>query len=113
MYLEQFQNVVDVIKHSGGSVGEMAGIKNNVMIKKGETTVSPEIKKEAQEQYLAVAFMLGSDRSRYGRLLESLAGERTSVGPKQLSNYRHISLQLAHELEARPPTCHAHRRTSQ
>jgi hypothetical protein len=64
-YLEQFQNVVDVIEHSGGSIGEMAGIENNVMIKKGATTVSLEIKKEAQEQYLAIAFMLGSDRSRY------------------------------------------------
>jgi hypothetical protein len=34
--------------------------------------VTEEDKKEAQERYLAVAFVLGSDRNRFGKLIEHL-----------------------------------------
>jgi hypothetical protein len=34
-----------------------------------------EVEKEAQGRYLAVAFVLGADRLRYGRLIENLEND--------------------------------------
>jgi hypothetical protein len=79
--LEQFQNIVDVIEHSGGSVGNEPGIMKLLATEKKMvmSTITQaeraEIKKEAQEQYLAAAFMLGSNRNRYGKLIESLEND--------------------------------------
>ena len=80
-YLEQLQNMVDVIEHSGGSVGHEPGILgaiaeelnidlDTVMAAEGEHVCNT-----AQARYLAVAFILGSDRSRYGRLIENLEND--------------------------------------
>jgi hypothetical protein len=80
-YLEQFQNIVDVIEHSGGSVGNEPGIMKLLATEKKMvmSTITQaerlEIKKEAHEQYLAAAFLLGSDRNRYGKLNESLEND--------------------------------------
>lgn len=71
-YLEQFQNIVDAIHHSGGSVGQEPGIEMAIAEELGvEIDDLPkdernDIKKQAQERYLAVAFLLGSDRTRFG-----------------------------------------------
>ena len=40
-----------------------------------------EIEKEAQKGYLAVAFMLGSDKARFGRLLENLESKIITQHP--------------------------------
>jgi hypothetical protein len=80
-YLEQFQNVVDVIEHSGGSVGNDPGILAALAAEKKQaiaemsTADKESLRKEAQEQYLAVAFLLSSDRGRYGRLIEGLEND--------------------------------------
>ena len=81
-YLEQFQNMIDVIGHTGGMVGHQPGIERDIM--RRERSIDPtnattmqqmEIEKEAQKGYLAVAFMLGSDKARFGRLLENLEND--------------------------------------
>ena len=80
-YLEHFQNMVDVVKHSGGSIGDEPGIHKALLQEKHITATQlskqsaderAEFKKEVQERYLAVAFLLGADRARYGRLIEGL-----------------------------------------
>jgi hypothetical protein len=80
-YMEQFQNVIDVIEHSGGSIGDDPGILQGLAAEKEKDLkgMSPnelsELKKEAQEQYLAVAFLLSADRGRYGRFIEGLEND--------------------------------------
>jgi hypothetical protein len=78
MYLEQLQTVVDVIQHCSGSIGKQPRIADMVAdeeevditkIKKAELDV---IKKDAQEQYLAVAFLFGAHQNRFSRLVENL-----------------------------------------
>jgi hypothetical protein len=83
--LEQFLNTVEVIEHTGGSVGNEPGILNHTLQERGLSKIAfeamteqdekDEIKKDAQDQYLAVAFLLGSGRSRYGRLIEDLEND--------------------------------------
>ena len=80
--LEQFQNMIDDIGHTGGMVGHQPGIERDIM--RRERSIDPtnattmqqmEIEKDAQNRYLAVAFMLGSDKARFGRLLENLEND--------------------------------------
>lgn len=76
-YLEQFQNIVDVIEHSGGGIGSEPGIDSIIAKEKGKQVneLTPADKSEAQDRYLAVAFILGSDRLRYGKLIENLEND--------------------------------------
>jgi hypothetical protein len=82
-YLERFQNSVDVIEHCGGSIGQEPGLVRNVLKDKGliaEAATQDQIREAqvtAQEVYLAAAFILGSDRNRYGKLLEDLENDYT------------------------------------
>eukprot|EP00978_Attheya_sp_CCMP212_P020631 scaffold59246_cov62-Attheya_sp.AAC.2 len=75
-YMEMFQNVVDVIEHSGGSIeyapaGE-AYIAKEKNIAVGSAT--PEqlllMANESKQWYLATAFLKGADKTRYGKLIE-------------------------------------------
>jgi hypothetical protein len=65
--LAKFQSCVDVLEHCGGSLGNMSGLVNMVLEeKKIDPTIATKDEiakalKEAQEQYLAVAFLCGSD----------------------------------------------------
>jgi len=80
-YLELFQNMHDVIVHSGGSIGHEPGIEAAVAAETGAVIATmtkaqgDALSKTAQERYLAVAFLLGSDRSRYGRLIKNLEND--------------------------------------
>jgi hypothetical protein len=78
-YLEVFQNTGDVIEHSGGSIGNHPGIEEAIAQKKDIVEPNAEqtvmIKKEAQEEYLAAAFLLNSDRARYASLLQDLEND--------------------------------------
>ena len=86
-YLEQFQNMIDVIGHTGGMVGHQPGIERAIMRERGidptnaTSTQQMEIEKEAQKGYLAVALMLGSDKARFGRLLENLESKIITQHP--------------------------------
>jgi hypothetical protein len=83
VYLERFQNGVDVIEHCGGSIGQEPGLVQKVLQDRGKSSNTAtadetrEAQNAAQQQYLAVAFLLGSDRNRYGKLLEDLENDYT------------------------------------
>ena len=73
MYLETFQNLVDVIEHTGGIIGLEPGIMKAFNIKYGRDAnklLTAAEKSVTQDNYLAVAFILGADRNRYGKLVE-------------------------------------------
>ena len=80
-YMEHFQNVVDVVTQSGGSIGGHAGIEDAIIRERGTT---PEliadddlgaVTAEADARVKAVAFLLGSDKARYGKLIEDLEND--------------------------------------
>ena len=84
-YLDKFQNSVEVIEHCGGDLGIDNGLIDATLATANPAvrrdTSAPETveaaKKYAREQYLACAFLLGSDRKRYGKLLENLENDYT------------------------------------
>jgi hypothetical protein len=106
-YLKMFQNTVDVIQHSGGVIGDHPGLKSIIMTKKGLTPAlltddkRAEVKKAAQEEYLAVAFVLNADRARYSSMIQDL-GNDFLQGAKT-TNQRQLrpSIQPADLLETR------------
>ena len=89
-YLKKFQNSVEVIEHCGGDLGIDTGLIDATFATANPAvtrdTAAPETLKAAQkyarEQYLACAFLLGSDRKRYGKLLENLENEYTQKNDK-------------------------------
>jgi hypothetical protein len=77
-YLEQFQNTVHVIEHTGGIIGIEPGMAKAYNKKAGrnENHVLTEAEQEiVQGQYLATALILSADRNRYGKLVENLEND--------------------------------------
>jgi hypothetical protein len=74
--LELFQNTVDIIQHSGGAIGNRRGMVGMIMTRQRLTaaltsyTEKAEVTKEAQDEHLAVAFLLYADRARYSSMLQ-------------------------------------------
>jgi hypothetical protein len=75
-YLEQFSNNRDVIEHSGGIIAMNPGMTRRVLMetagvdKNNPTDAQMEVAaRTAVQQYMAVAFLLGSDHDRYQELL--------------------------------------------
>ena len=96
-YLEKFQNSVKVIKHCGGDLGIDTGLIDAAFATANPAvtrdTAAPEtliaVQKYAREQYLACAFLLGSDRKRYGKLLKNLENrftQKTDKWPKTITD---------------------------
>ena len=83
-YYEQFKNQTDVLDHIGAGIGDDDAITRQVLRSQGinieEATEAKEEAAEIQgtEWYLALAFLMGSDRSRFGRLLEKLENDFTA-----------------------------------
>jgi hypothetical protein len=83
IYLEKFQNCVDVLDHCGASIGQIPGLVNSLLVENGVDPLTATIKQSAiafkatQDQYLAVAFLLRADKSRYGKLVENLENDHT------------------------------------
>eukprot|EP00978_Attheya_sp_CCMP212_P022463 scaffold67031_cov55-Attheya_sp.AAC.1 len=81
VYLEQFQNMVDVIEHSGVTIGDEPGVVNMIMTSRNlnMAAIPPEdlavIMKEARDQCLAMSFLARSDRNRYGQKIEDLEND--------------------------------------
>jgi hypothetical protein len=85
VYLERFQNSVEVIEHCGGTIGVDPGLIDMTM-----STATPAMtrttarasqllaaERYTKEEYLACAFLMGADRHRYGKLLEDLENDFT------------------------------------
>jgi hypothetical protein len=70
-YYEQFLNIVEVIESIDGNIGMDPGIEEIVTTEKGRdvTAMTDADRLEAQQRYLAVALVLGSDCARYGTLI--------------------------------------------
>jgi hypothetical protein len=101
--MEKFQNSVDVIEHSGGSIGHDPGVLKQLADERGIVIANLSnangirLNKEVQEHYLAVAFLLSSNRGRYGRLLEDLENDYLQGS---LPEDTHRRFQPSHKLEA-------------
>jgi hypothetical protein len=80
-YLEHFRNVVDVVLEIGGSIAGHDGVLSAV-IAEGTILIEDMTAEQllaatetATQRSLAMAFLLGCDRTRYSRLLEDLEND--------------------------------------
>ena len=73
-YYEQYLNIIEVIETIKGSIGIDPGTELLIAEERNKTVdeLTQAEKEEAQQRYLAVAFILGADRSRFGKLIENL-----------------------------------------
>jgi hypothetical protein len=69
-YLEQWMNHVDVIKLVNANIAPDEGIAAEIAGPGVQVNATHRL--EATERYFAVAFLLGSDRVRFGKLIEDL-----------------------------------------
>ena len=67
-YLEKFMNLVDILKNAGAPFLPENAILDEVA---GTATVTDVLRAEAVERYLATAFFLGADMTRYESLVIS------------------------------------------
>ena len=76
-YYKQFKNQTDVLDHIGAITKQVLRSQG---INIDDATEAQEDAAEIQgiEWYLALAFLMGSDRSRFGRLLEKLENDFTA-----------------------------------
>jgi Reverse transcriptase (RNA-dependent DNA polymerase)/Zinc knuckle len=74
-YLEKFRNMVGVIEHCGGGVIADSLVAETLTaddIANLTAERHKDIVNATKEKYLACAFLLSSDRTRYGKLIEDL-----------------------------------------
>ena len=76
-YYEQFNNLIDVVNHIGGTYAMEPGLLEQLAATKGKAVSNLDIteKAEAKEQYIAVAFLLGTDKNRFGQLVNKLQND--------------------------------------
>ena len=78
-YFIQFQNLVNVIKHSGGNITDDDGMETFVLNGRNKTTMNAEeldtLATEVENRLLASAFLMCADRQRFGRLIESIEND--------------------------------------
>ncbi len=95
IYLERFQNSVEVIEHCGGTIGLNPGLVDATMrsakpMMTRDTATAEQLlaaEKYTKEQYLACAFLMGSDRHRHRKLIKDLENgltQRRDNYPKTL-----------------------------
>jgi hypothetical protein len=103
-YMEQFQNTVDVIEHSGGSIGHDPGVLKKLADDRGIVTAGlsederTKLKKDAQSQNLAASFILNLDRTRYGAT-HRRPRKRLPPRTRPMAQDAHSCLQSPHKLE--------------
>ena len=78
-YLHQFKENIDVLEHYGGSVGIDKGSQELVekYLDPDKSTSSDEKKRISRERALAIQFLKGADRKRFGNLLIELENQFT------------------------------------
>ena len=101
-YYDQFKNQTDVLSHIGAGIGEDVAIMRQVLRSQGinvdEATDAQEEAAEAEgtQWYLTLAFLMGSDCSRFGWLLEKLENDFTAGNdnyPKTLTDAYNMLLE--------------------
>ena len=78
-YLEKFRNLIEVAEHAGATMGIDEAVARDILREENvfdiENPAPAEMAsaiEQAKDRYYAVAFLLGSDRNRYGKLIEDL-----------------------------------------
>ena len=101
-YYEQFKNQTDVLTHIGAGIGDDEAIMSQVLRSQG---INVDDAMDAQQEtaetegiqwYLPSAFLMGSDRSRFGCLLEKLENDFTAGNdnyPKTLTDAYNMLLE--------------------
>ena len=101
-YYDQFKNQTDVLEHIGAGIGDDEAIMKQVLRSQGsDVDEATEAQEEAAEtegtqSYLALAFLMESDQSRFGRLLENLENDFTAGNdnyPKTLTDAYNVLLE--------------------
>jgi hypothetical protein len=94
-YYEQFNNLIDVVNHIVGTYGVKTGLLIQAAATQGKDIIhlNDAEKAEAKEQYIAVAFVLGADKNRFGQLIDKLQNDLLQGYdgyPKTLSAAYHL-----------------------
>jgi hypothetical protein len=80
-YYETFKNNVEVIEYCGGAMNQDPSLVDAELTRAGvnRETATPDELEQAEaavhEQILAVGLLYGSDRTRYGKMLEDLKND--------------------------------------
>jgi hypothetical protein len=80
-YYQRFKNHIEVVEHCGGSLGGHDAVINKSLEAMSLTRANASVIQlkaataAAREEYLACAFLLGSDRKRYEKLVEDLEND--------------------------------------
>lgn len=93
-YFKVFKNNVDVVEHNGGSFGFEIGLINLILgevqagLDMGSATDAQKTtaQDKARDMSMGAAFILGADRSRYGKLIEDLENSYTQGDDKYPKN---------------------------
>ena len=78
-YYERFNAAIDVVKEMGGNIGTSHTATNYILEANGTVPSSATSQQRAAasitgaEMYKAIAFTLGADRKRFGKLIEDLS----------------------------------------
>jgi hypothetical protein len=67
-YLDQFTNMIKVVEYLGGTLGPDPALVKQIA---NGGSITQAHKKKALEETYAMAFLMGSDCTRYGRLIEN------------------------------------------
>jgi hypothetical protein len=71
-YYESFVNTIKVIEHCGGDIGTDQSLVDELLGGRDWAIASDEViadaEKIAKAKYLSCEFILGADKTRYGRL---------------------------------------------
>jgi Reverse transcriptase (RNA-dependent DNA polymerase)/Zinc knuckle len=81
-YYQKFQNLVDVVNHCGGELGNVQALQEEMVAKLAVNPSSPSAteiassKVKSQERFLATMFFFRACRMRYGTLQNDIMNER-------------------------------------
>jgi len=102
-HLEKFHNMMEVVKIEGGDLDNDPGLVkaplNSILFgvnKVIDTTLTEleEGTRDARDRYAAIAYLMSSDRNRYGKLVEDLSNQNEQgfedVYPKNLVDAYHL-----------------------
>ncbi|KAI2495308.1 hypothetical protein MHU86_19207 [Fragilaria crotonensis] len=75
-HLTVFNNLVDVLEHTGGNIDDDVGMERYVLNGRDKAAMTPAelgaMKAEVRDRILGVAFMLTCDRARFGKYIEGI-----------------------------------------
>jgi len=100
-HLESFNKCIDVILYAVADIGldpnmiKLAEVDIGVEYEKGTAEQKSKIRATAKELIIATCFWLGTDKHRYGRLMESTENnfiENVIQYPKTISNAHSLLL---------------------